>query len=118
MQLAQWAKNKGTPADLCEILAPLSLEGVLYSMAKQRKQDQRKAISHYLTHLQDVGIAVTGRDIESLGLPPGPQFAIILKAVKRAVLNGEVRTREEQLGLARRLVKSLQGQSRIMQPLS
>jgi len=34
------------------------------------------------------------------------------------VLNGEVRTREEQLGLARRLVKSLQGQSRIMQPLS
>ena len=118
MQLAQWAKNTGTPADLCEILAPLSLEGVLYSMAKQRKQDQRKAISHYLTHLQDVGIAVTGRDIESLGLPPGPQFAIILKAVKRAVLNGEVRTREEQLGLARRLVKSLQGQSRIMQPLS
>lgn len=118
MQLAQWAKNKGTPADLCEILAPLSLEGVLYSMAKQRKQDQRKAISHYLTHLQDVGIAVSGRDIESLGLPPGPQFAIILRAVKRAVLNAEVRTREEQLGLARRLVKSLQGQARIMQPLS
>jgi hypothetical protein len=30
--------------------------------------------------------------------------------VKRAVLNGEVRTREEQLGYARRMSKSLQGQ--------
>jgi tRNA nucleotidyltransferase (CCA-adding enzyme) len=109
MQLAQWAKNGGSAADLYEILSPLPLEGLLYSMAKQRKQDQKKAISHYLTHLQDVGIAVSGRDIAALGLPPGPDFAVILRAVKRAVLNGDVRNRDEQLGLVRRLAASLRG---------
>lgn len=109
MQLAQWEKNQGKPADLYEILSFLSLEGLLYTMAKQRKPGQKKAVSHYLTHLQDVRIQVTGGDIKDMGLSPGPQFASILRAVKRAVLNGEVRTRDEQLGYARRMARSLEG---------
>lgn len=110
MQLAQWGKNEGSAADLCDILSPLSLEGLLYTMAKQRKLELKKAVSHYLSHLQDVGILVTGSDIKEMGLEPGPRFANILRAVKRAVLNGEVRTREEQLKYARRMAASLLGQ--------
>jgi tRNA nucleotidyltransferase (CCA-adding enzyme) len=118
MQLAQWGKNEGAPADLYEILSPLSLEGLLYTMAKQRKLEQKKAVSHYLTHLQDVGILVTGSDIKAMGLEPGPQFANILRAVKRAVLNAEVRTREEQLKYANRMAGSLQGQGRAPKAVS
>jgi len=118
MQLAQWGKNEGAPADLYEILSPLSLEGLLYTMAKQRKLEQKKAVSHYLTHLQDVGILVTGSDIKAMGLEPGPQFANILRAVKRAVLNAEVRTREEQLKYAKRMAGSLQGQGRAPKAVS
>lgn len=118
MQLAQWAKNNGRPADLYEILAPLSLEGLLYTMARQRKEELRKAVSQYLTHLQDVQIAVSGRDIAALGLPPGPHYSAILRAVKRAVLNAEVSTREEQLALARRLANSLAGEARDAAALS
>jgi tRNA nucleotidyltransferase (CCA-adding enzyme) len=118
MQLAQWARNHGRPADLYEILAPLSLEGLLYSMARQRKHELRRAISHYLTHLQDVQIAVSGRDIAAIGLAPGPHYSTILRAVKRAVLNAEVATREEQLALARRLANSLAGETRDAAALS
>ncbi|MDY0227483.1 MAG: CBS domain-containing protein [Desulfomicrobium apsheronum] len=110
MQLAQWGKNGGSAADLYDILSPLSLEGLLYTMAKQRKLELKKAVSHYLSHLQDVGILVTGSDIKEMGLEPGPRFANILRAVKRAVLNGEVRTREDQLKYARRMAASLLGQ--------
>ncbi len=109
MQLAQWEKNRGRPADLYEILSVLSLEGLLYTMAKQRRPGQKKAVSHYLTHLQDVSIQVTGTDIKEMGMEPGPRFASILGAVKRAVLNGEVRTRDEQLAYARRMARSLEG---------
>jgi tRNA nucleotidyltransferase (CCA-adding enzyme) len=109
MQLAQWEKNRGRPADLYEVLSVLSLEGLLYTMAKQRRPGQKKAVSHYLTHLQDVSIQVTGTDIKEMGLEPGPRFASILGAVKRAVLNGEVRTRDEQLAYARRMARSLEG---------
>lgn len=118
MQLAQWAKNNGRPADLYDILSPLSLEGLLYTMARQRKEELRKAVSQYLTHLQDVQIAVSGRDIAALGLPPGPHYSAILRAVKRAVLNAEVATREEQLALARRLANSLAGEARDAAALS
>ena len=118
MQLAQWAKNNGRPADLYDILSPLSLEGLLYTMARQRKEELRKAVSQYLTHLQDVQIAVSGRDIAALGLPPGPHYSAILRAVKRAVLNVEVATREEQLALARRLANSLAGEARDAAALS
>lgn len=118
MQLTQWGKNEGALADLYDILSPLSLEGLLYTMAKQRKLEQKKAISHYLTHLQDVGILVTGSDIKEMGLEPGPQFANILRAVKRAVLNAEVRTREEQLKYAKRMAGSLQGQRRAPKAVS
>jgi tRNA nucleotidyltransferase (CCA-adding enzyme) len=111
MQLAQWVENKGRPADLHEILTPLSLEGILYTMARQRKEEFRKAISQYLTHLQDMEIAVSGRDIAALGLPPGPRYSAILRAVKRAMLNGEAHTRAEQLELTRRLANSLCGEA-------
>jgi tRNA nucleotidyltransferase (CCA-adding enzyme) len=118
MQLAQWVKNGGRPADLYEILSSLSLEGALYTMARQRKEEIRKAISLYLTHLQDMEIAVSGRDIAALGLPPGPNYSTILRAVKRAVLNGEADTRDKQLELTRRLANSLSGEARDTEALS
>lgn len=108
MQLAQWSKNEGSPAGLHEILTPLSLEGLLYLMAKQRRPELKKAVSHFLTHLQDVDIAISGRDLLALGLTPGPLFAAILRTVKRAVLDGRATTRDAQLDLARRTAASLQ----------
>ena len=87
-------------------------------MARQRKEDIRKAISLYLTHLQDMEISVSGRDIAALGLPPGPQYSSVLRAVKRALLNGEADTRDEQLRLTRRLVNSLSGKARDAEALS
>ncbi len=45
-----------------------------------------------------------GRDLLALGLRPGPQVGAILKAVAEARARGEVRTFEEELALARKLV--------------
>jgi poly(A) polymerase len=47
-----------------------------------------------------------GRDlVQELGLEPGPQFTILLTAVEQAQLEGTVRTREEALEMARRLLR-------------
>ncbi|WP_018461481.1 CBS domain-containing protein [Thermus oshimai] len=45
-----------------------------------------------------------GRDLLALGLPPGPKVGEILKRVAEARERGEVRTFEEELALARKLV--------------
>jgi tRNA nucleotidyltransferase (CCA-adding enzyme) len=110
MKLSQWDRKGGSAADLYEILSPVPLEGLLYAMAKQHKKEIKKAVSRFLTTLQDVRIAVSGTDLKEMGLTPGPAFSIILNAVKRAVLNGRVKTREEQLRWAAQTARSLQGQ--------
>lgn len=107
MQLAQWGRTNSSSAELYDILSPVPLEGLLYAMAKQRKQELKKAISRFLTTLQDVHVAISGADIKAMGVAPGPSFSIILEAVKRAVLNGRVKTREEQLEHAARVIRSL-----------
>lgn len=107
MELGQWGRQRGSLADLYDILSNLPLEGLLYAMARQRKTELKKAISHFLTHLQDVRPAVSGRDLADLGLAPGPAYSSILRTVKRALLNDQVRTREEQLALARRLARAV-----------
>ncbi len=47
---------------------------------------------------------VTGDDLLALGVAPGPRLGEILRAIDDARLEGRVRTREEAVALARRLI--------------
>jgi poly(A) polymerase len=49
---------------------------------------------------------ITGGDVLALGLAPGPAVGRILRAVETARLEGEIRTREDALALARTLARS------------
>src|SRR5437879_4528137 len=46
---------------------------------------------------------VTGHDLIALGLPQGPRVGQVLRTVENARLEGQIRTRDEALELARRL---------------
>ena len=46
---------------------------------------------------------ITGHDLIALGLPQGPGVGRVLRTVENARLDGEIRTRDEALELARRL---------------
>jgi poly(A) polymerase len=46
---------------------------------------------------------ITGDDLLAMGLAPGPRVGRVLRAVETARLEGEIRTREEALVLARAL---------------
>ena len=43
---------------------------------------------------------ITGDDLKSLGLKPGPEFKTLLDAIRDAQLNGEITTHEQALALA------------------
>ncbi len=48
---------------------------------------------------------LTGEDLKRLlGLPPGPKMGEILRYLREARIDGEVKTREEELALARKLL--------------
>ena len=54
---------------------------------------------------------VTGEDLIAMGQSPGPLFGRVLQAIEDAQLDGRVRTREEALAMARRLLVPAAGSS-------
>jgi tRNA nucleotidyltransferase (CCA-adding enzyme) len=72
-------------------------------MAATQREEIRRAISHYFHRYRHVQPEIRGRDLKEMGIPPGPIYAKILNRILDARLNGEVRSREEETALARRL---------------
>ncbi len=86
-------------SEICAQLSDLPLEILLYIMAGHENLEVKKALSNYITRLQFVEIEITGHDLITAGLTPGPQFKKILEQVRNARLDGEVNNRQEELAL-------------------
>ncbi len=102
--LHEWQSRNGTLSALYFILQPLPLEAVLYLMARSQKEDMRRNISLFLTQLQTQKLAVSGKDLKKMGLTPGPRYAVILKKLHAAMLDGQAVDRKSQLLRARQIV--------------
>jgi tRNA nucleotidyltransferase (CCA-adding enzyme) len=83
-------------------LAGASLEVVLALMARLEAPVLRKAIGDYLGQTRRVKPMLTGDDLRSLGLRPGPIYRDILTALLYARLDGEVQSRDDELRFVRR----------------
>ncbi len=85
------------PSRVYDLLAPLQTESILLVMAKARQDTAKKYISLYLMHLRNVKVTITGDDLRTLGIPPGPKYRKLLAELLDAKLDGEVRNREEEI---------------------
>jgi tRNA nucleotidyltransferase (CCA-adding enzyme) len=105
LQLLERRRARGSeprPSDLFHWLKPFSVEVLLYLMARAASEEVRRWFSQFFTHLRDVSPQLTGRDLQLLGVPPGPVFKKILATLLDARLNGRVVTREDEVALVRR----------------
>jgi tRNA nucleotidyltransferase (CCA-adding enzyme) len=89
-------------AEIVNLLGGFKTELILYLMICTRSERAKKRISLYHTRLRHVAIAVTGKDLLAMGLPQGPLFSKILRMVLDAKLNGQVKTREDEIAFVRR----------------
>ena len=51
----------------------------------------------------DIPQIITGKDLITLGLKPGPDFKIILEEIRAAQLDGRINTKDEALGLVQKI---------------
>jgi len=65
---------------------------------------KENALSDYLSKWQHVKPVTTGDDLKARGLEPGPRFGEILRQLRAAWLDGEVKTKEEELKLLDKLL--------------
>jgi tRNA nucleotidyltransferase (CCA-adding enzyme) len=99
-QLEEWKEADQLSSRLYFILEPVSLEGLLYLMARSRDEKIKRSISVFLTRLRYETLDIGGHDLQQMGVPEGPLFGRILARVKAAKLDGTAESREEQLELA------------------
>ncbi|MDD6088818.1 MAG: CBS domain-containing protein [Desulfovibrionaceae bacterium] len=90
------------------ILSNLSLEACLYLTARNENEEISKTVSKYLYAWKRTRIDLNGRDLQHMGLPPGPQCGAVLRRLLEAKLDGEAETREEQTALAQKLIREAQ----------
>ncbi len=96
------------PSEAYALLSDWPNEILLFLMAKtQLKSTTHRSmerIREYLTIWQHCSIAMTGHDLEALGLPKGPAYSRILDVIFKSKLDGMVSTEEDEHRLAKSLI--------------
>ncbi len=83
-------------------LQGFSEEILLYLMARTVREEVRRWVSQFITHLREVRPALGGKDLLALGLVPGPVLKEVLAELLAARLDGKVGSRSEEEALVRK----------------
>lgn len=94
-----------TKQDLYWALIHFNTEYILYMMALAKDETIRKAISNFYTHQRTIRPYIKGRDLLKIGVQPGPVYSTILNQVLNAKLDGELKTKKQELKFARALAE-------------
>lgn len=82
---------------LAYLLDKLSIEMLLYGMARTAVEQIRLKYSHYITRLRGVKPLLNGWDVQKLGCESGPVVGEVLGKLRAARLDAEVNTRAEEV---------------------
>jgi tRNA nucleotidyltransferase (CCA-adding enzyme) len=93
------------PSETVRALRHWTDEPLLYLMGTAKSETVKRQVSAFLTTYRQMSPTLTGADLKTMGLKPGPQYKRILSALLDARLNGEVATDAEERQLAARLAK-------------
>lgn len=86
--------------DRLEDVPPLAVYAVSLTATGKTKQ----ALEEYLEKWQHIKPKTTGVALKALGLPPGPRYQKILRELRNAWLDGQIKSAEEEQALLERLL--------------
>ena len=99
------------PSRVVELLSPRPVESIEAFMLRTPGLAARQA-RRYLQEWRFVRPRLSGRDLQRLGIASGPALGSMLKMLRSARLDGDMRTKEQELALVRRLSGSEAKRSR------
>jgi tRNA nucleotidyltransferase (CCA-adding enzyme) len=71
------------------------------------QQNQRDLLLQYVTTWKNIKSAIDGSELKAIGIPPGPLYRQILKEIRGAMIDGNVKTEAEQRNLMEVLLAEL-----------
>ncbi|MHB1804993.1 MAG: CCA tRNA nucleotidyltransferase [Acidithiobacillus ferrooxidans] len=83
------------PSAAAQLWASLSLPGILALLAEHPESDAvAESGRHYLLKQRALKSPLSGRDLQAMGLAPGPQLGKVLRRLYEAHLDGEIEDKE------------------------
>jgi tRNA nucleotidyltransferase (CCA-adding enzyme) len=101
---AKLATAANAPADAVELLEGKANSAV-WALSLLDDGAVGRACARYLAEWQQVKPLLGGDDLLALGVPSGQQVGALLRRLRRARLEGEVASREDEVGLVRRALR-------------
>ncbi len=92
------------PSAIYHLVQRYSPESILATALASDSRLVRQRLKLYLTELRHIRPALSGDDLQSMGISPGKKLGQVLCALLDARLDGKVQTREQEEDLARRLL--------------
>ena len=104
--LRSLSSAKLAPSKICSILEPLSFEEILFVRAKTKNKLVLSRISDFFAEHNRVRIKIGGDDLKKLGIKPGPLYTKFLKRVLHKKIDGELKTKRDELDFVKKLAGS------------
>ena len=98
------SKKKLSVVKLHSILHPLSYEVIILALVITRSLQVKLRIKEFFFEHHHKKLFITGEDLISLGIKPGPKFKEIFQEVFRAKVKGKIYTREDELKFVKKII--------------
>jgi tRNA nucleotidyltransferase (CCA-adding enzyme) len=89
------------PSEIVELLAPIPVASIHAYIAAGPRLPRIDQLSKYLGELRFVKPELNGDDLKDAGIPEGPVIGQLIDIVRRAKLDGQVSSKQEELALAK-----------------
>lgn len=101
------AQPDARPSQIVRKLDECSVTALLTVWLVTDDDNTRECIRRYLQEWRHVRTAVDGNTLREMGLPPGPEYRVILERLLAARLDGEIVDDRSEYDLAKTLVREL-----------
>ena len=104
--IAILSKKFLAPEQIFLLLEPLSYETIILLRAVSQNKNLKKHLADFFKIYHGQRLCISGSDLNSLGVLPGPEYQKIFAKVLAAKLNGQVENRQAELALLKKLVRN------------
>lgn len=92
------------PGRIYELLNEYSDTAITVGAIATTSYVERRRLRLYLDRLRHVRVSLTGSDLLTLGVPPGPPVGATLRKLLKAKLDGKIKSRKDEEACVRRLL--------------
>ena len=93
------------PSQVVEFLEGYSIKALEVLSSAVQDKEIKNILTKYLSEWWHVKPKTTGYDLKKRGIPPGPKYTEILRRLRAAWLDGEVKSEEQEKKLLNRLLE-------------